>query len=104
DLPPKVVRLEVRVLPSAGDAEGQQRASESGLAHIAGGAQPIPGLGDGAFWVGGQLDQLHVVSGDTRLIFTVQVAKDPAGAARRLATKALARLRALRPLGGAPAQ
>jgi hypothetical protein len=97
DLPPKVISLQVRQAENAERAAKLHRAAESGLASLAGGTQPVPGLGDGAFWVGGKLDQLHVLAGNRQLIFTVQIDQDPERAARELAVKALQRL-----AGGAP--
>jgi hypothetical protein len=110
DVPPKLISLSVRRAPPPAQAASQQQAAESGLRSIAGGAPvaDLPQLGDGAFWIGGSIDQLHVRRGDTLLIFTVQLDRDPLGAARTLAGQALARLaRATagpaRPAGAAPA-
>jgi hypothetical protein len=51
-------------------------------------------LGDGAFWVGGTLQQLHVRKGAEQLIITSQPGegKDPLSVAKAIAGKALARL------------
>jgi|HubBroStandDraft_3_1064219.scaffolds.fasta_scaffold21930_3 hypothetical protein len=103
DLPPKVISLQVRQAESAERAAKLHRAAESGLASLAGGTQPVPGLGDGAFWVGGKLDQLHVLAGNRQLIFTVQIDKDPERAVRELAAKALERLKTGAPSAGKPA-
>jgi hypothetical protein len=94
DVPPRMISLSLRRAPDAEEAASQQRAAESGLRSIAAGApvEELPGLGDGAFWIGGRIDQLNVRRGDTLLVFTVQLDKDPLGAARSLAGKALARL------------
>jgi hypothetical protein len=94
DVPPRMISLSLRRAPGAEEAASQQRAAESGLRSIAAGApvEELPGLGDGAFWIGGRIDQLNVRRGDTLLVFTVQLDKDPLGAARTLAGKALARL------------
>jgi hypothetical protein len=94
DLQPRAVSLTVRQLASAEEAASQQRTAESGLRSVAppGTVADVQGLGDGAFWVGGQIDQLHVLRGDRRLIFTVQLDKAPQQAAQALAAKALARL------------
>jgi hypothetical protein len=112
--PPRVISLSLRRLPTAEQAASQQQTAEAGLRSLAGGAavEEVPRLGDGAFWVGGQIDQLHVRRGDTLLTFTVQLDKEPLHAARSLAEKALARLAgpAVRPAassatpagGGAP--
>lgn len=93
-VPPRVISLSLRRSPSADQAASQQQIAESGLRAIAAGApvEDLPRLGDGAFWVGGQIDQLNVRRGDTLLVFTVQLDKDPLRAANALAAKALARL------------
>lgn len=94
DVPQRMISLSLRRAPGTEEAASQQRAAESGLRSIAAGApvQELPGLGDGAFWIGGRIDQLNVRRGDTLLVFTVQLDKDPLGVARTLAGKALARL------------
>jgi len=94
DVPQRMIGLSLRRAPGAEEAASQQRAAESGLRSIAAGApvEELPRLGDGAFWIGGRIDQLNVRRGDTLLVFTVQLDKDPLGAARALAGKALARL------------
>jgi hypothetical protein len=94
NLPPRVISVQVRQAESAERAATLHHAAETGLGSLAGGTRAEPGLGDAAFWVGGQLDQLHVLDGNRQLILTVQIDKDPEGAARALAAKALARLRA----------
>jgi hypothetical protein len=103
--PPRVISLSLRRLPSAEQAASGQQAAESGLRSLGAGAtvEEVPRLGDDAFWVGGQIDQLHLRRGDTLLIFTVQLDKEPLRAARTLAGKALARLAgpAARPAGTA---
>jgi hypothetical protein len=102
-VPPRVISLAVRRAPSAEQAASQHQIAESGLRSLSSGAPfaEVTGLGDGAFWVGGQIAQLHVRRGDTLLIFTVQLDQEPLRAARALAGKALARLaRAPRPPGG----
>jgi hypothetical protein len=110
--PPRVISLTLRRAPSAEQAASQQRAAESGLRSLAAGApvEEVRRLGDDAFWVGGQIDQLHVRRGDVLLIFTVQIDKEPLRAARTLAGRALGRLAGPRPArpatapgGGSPA-
>lgn len=94
DVPPRMISLSLRRAPGAEEAASRQRTAEAGLRSIAAGApvKELPGLGDGAFWIGGRIDQLNVRRGDTLLVFTVQLDKDPLGVARTLAGKALARL------------
>jgi hypothetical protein len=93
-MPPRVISLSLRRLPSAELAAAQLRTAEAGLRSLGAGAvvEEVPGLGDGALWVGGQIDQLHVRRGATLLIFTVQLDKEPLRAARALAERALPRL------------
>jgi hypothetical protein len=104
DLQPRAISLVVRRWPSPEQAADQLRAAESGLRSLSLGApvEDVAGLGDGAFWVGGRIDQLHVRRGDAVLIFTVQIDQEPLRAARELAGKALARLAAPRALGPQP--
>lgn len=94
DAAARMISLSLRRAPGAEEAASQQRAAEAGLRSIAAGAPvaELPGLGDGAFWIGGRIDQLNVRRGETLLVFTVQLDKDPLGTARALAGKALARL------------
>jgi hypothetical protein len=96
--PPKVLSLVIRQSATPEQAARLHQAAEAGLGSLAGSrVEPVAGLGDGAFWVGGRLQQLHVRKGATRLIFTVQLDKDALPAAKTLAAKALARLAAARP-------
>ena len=90
--PSKVVRIEVR---RAAGADSAQAAFDSTRSLLAGSApQDVPGLGDGAFWVGGTLSQLHVRRGATQIILTSQPGegKDPLAVAKAIAGKALPRL------------
>jgi hypothetical protein len=90
--PAKVVRIEVR---RAASPEAIQSAFDSTRSLLAGSApQDVPGLGDGAFWVGGTLQQLHVRKGAAQLIVTSQPGegKDPLAVAKSIAGKALGRL------------
>ena len=89
--PSKVVRIEVR---RAASPEAVQSAFDSTRSLLSGSApQDVPGLGDGAFWVGGTLEQLHVRKGAAQLIVTSQPGegKDPLTVAKSIAGKALAR-------------
>jgi hypothetical protein len=105
DVPQRMISLSLRRAPSAEAAASRQRAAESGLRSIAAGAPvaELPRLGDGAFWIGGRIDQLNVRRGDALLVFTVQLDKDPLGVARALAGKALERLAHPAPQGPATA-
>jgi len=93
---PRILSLLVREHGSAGAAKDFQESSRSTLESISGGqARDVPGLGNGALWVGGRIQQLHVLAGSRQLVITVQ---SPDGAdqlprARQIATRALERLR-----------
>jgi hypothetical protein len=90
--PSKIVRIEVR---RAGSPEAIQSAFDSTRSLLAGSSpQDVPGLGDGAFWVGGTLQQLHVRKDAAQLIVTSQPGegKEPLAVAKAIAGKALARL------------
>jgi hypothetical protein len=55
--------------------------------------QPVSGLGEQAYWAGGQLNQLNVREGNDWLIFTAFALDDKAlDYTKQAATKALARL------------
>ena len=58
--------------------------------------QEIPGLGDGALWVGSRIQQLHVVAGSRQFVITVQSpdGTDQLPKARQIAVKVLERLQA----------
>jgi hypothetical protein len=94
---PRILSLLVRQHRSAEAAKDLQGSSRAPLAAMAGGkVADAPGLGDGALWFGGKLQQLHVLAGSRQLVVTVQ---SPDGAdqlprARQIATRALERLHA----------
>lgn len=92
---PRILSLLLRHFPNPASAKRVLTSSRSTFANMSGGeVQEVPGLGDGALWVGGRIQQLHVVRGSTQLVITVQSpdGTDQLGAARQIADKALARL------------
>lgn len=94
---PRILSLLVRRNRNAEAAKALQASSRAPLAAMAGGqAVDVPGLGDGAFWLGGKLQQLHVVTGSRQLVVTVQSpdGSDQLAIARQIATRAGARLQA----------
>lgn len=93
DDPSRSVRLEVRPMADAGRARGVLESTRSVLA--AAGVQDVPGLGDGAFWAGGAIHQLHLRKGSIEIVVTSDPGpgKDALAAAKSVAGKALARLR-----------
>ena len=108
---PRILSLLVRRNRNAEAAKALQASSRSPLAAMAGGkVVDVPGLGDGAFWLGGKLQQLHVVTGSRQLVVTVQSpdGSDQLPPARQIASRAVARLQAalaaLRAKPGNPAK
>jgi hypothetical protein len=92
---PRILSLLIRQHPSLESAKRVQEASRSTFETMTGGkVQDVPGLGDGALWVGGRLQQLHVLRGAVQLVITVQSpdGTDQLKPAREIAEKALARL------------
>ena len=72
---PRLVGLEVRASATPAAAHSRFEGSKSFLRNLAAGeAQDVPGLGQGAYWVGGSLHQLHVLEGNLVLVVTVQTA------------------------------
>jgi hypothetical protein len=97
DLPVRVVSVEVRRFRDAAAAQSAQRAAHGMLRGLAG-EEPraVDGVGEDAAWAGGRLCQLHVQSGDVRLIVSIEVGDDTTreARAREIAVRALARLAA----------
>ena len=94
---PRILSLLIRQHRNAAAAKRFQQSSGETLGSMSGGkVQEVPGLGDGAFWVGGRLQQLHVLAGSQQLIFTAQSAdgSDQLPIARQIATRSLERLKA----------
>jgi hypothetical protein len=94
---PRILSLLVRPHGSASAAKDFLASSRSTLSSIAGGkVEDVPGLGDGALWVGGRIQQLHVVAANQELVITVQSpdGTDQLPRARQIATRVLDRLRA----------
>jgi hypothetical protein len=92
---PRILSLLVRQFPSAASAQRVLGGSKSTFNSMSGGkVQEVPGLGEAALWVGGRIQQLHVVQGPTQLVITVQSpdGTDQLGTARQIADKALVRL------------
>jgi hypothetical protein len=95
---PRILSLLIRQHRSADRAKSFQKSSRSSLRAMSGAeVQDIPGLGDGALWVGGRIQQLHVVKGDRQFVITVQSpdGTDQLPKARQIAQKVLGRLNAL---------
>ncbi len=94
---PRILSLLIRQHRSPTTAKRTLEASRSTFTTMSvtkGHVQDVPGLGDGALWVGGSLQQLHVLRGAVELVITVQ---SPDGTeqlkpARQIAEKVLERL------------
>jgi hypothetical protein len=92
---PRILSLLIRPHRSPESAQRVLEGGRSTFASMTGGqVQDVPGLGDGALWVGGRIQQLHVLRGETELVITVQSADgtDQLENARQLAGKILSRL------------
>ena len=92
---PRILSLVIRQFPTRESAKRVQEGSHSTLASMSGGqVQDVPGLGEGALWAGGRLQQLHVLHGAVQLVITVQSpdGTDQLKPARAIAERALARL------------
>ncbi|HEY0781809.1 MAG TPA: hypothetical protein VGE98_05080, partial [Thermoanaerobaculia bacterium] len=69
----KTLSLLIRPADSPAAARKLYDATRSGLSSLGTGApEDVPHLGDAAFWVGGQLNQLHVLKAELNLILTLQ--------------------------------
>jgi hypothetical protein len=94
---PRILSLLIRQHASAAAAKELQESSRSALGAMSGGKlADVPGVGDGAIWVGGRIQQLHVLAGSRQLVITVQSpdGTDQLPRARQIATLVLARLQA----------
>ena len=92
---PRILSLLIRYHRSPEAARRLQESSQSTFSALSGGkVQDVPGLGDGALWVGGRIQQLHVLAGSRELVITVQSpdGTDQLPRARQIAEKVLARL------------
>jgi hypothetical protein len=92
---PRILGLLIRHHRSPKAAKGVLESGRSTFSAISGGkVQDVPGLGDGALWVGGRIQQLHVLRGEAELVITLQSADgtDQLQNARQLAEKILSRM------------
>lgn len=92
---PVILSLLIRPHRSPESAKRVLEGGRSTFSAISGGkVQDVPGLGDGALWVGGRIQQLHILRGETVLVITVQSADgtDQLENARQLAGKILSRM------------
>jgi hypothetical protein len=100
---PRILSLLVRRFRSPEAAARTQKSSRSALQNLSRGQlRDVPGLGEGAQWVAGRVQQLHVLKGDVQLVITVQGPGDQLPGAREVAATALARLENLTKSAGSP--
>ena len=93
---PRIISLLIRYHRSPEGAQRFLESSRSSFSTISGGqVQDVPGLGDGALWVGSRIQQLHVLRGEKELVITVQSpdGTDQLPKARQAAAKVLDRLK-----------
>jgi hypothetical protein len=91
---PRILGINVRRFPSARVAKRTFASSKSYLDNLGGGRLvEVPGLGEGAVWVGAKIQQLHVLRGDVVLVITSQgqPGKD-LEAAKKIAAQAVKRM------------
>lgn len=88
---PRILSLLIRPHRNAKSAKRVLEASRSAFGRQ---VQDVPGLGDGALWVGGRIQQLHVLRGATELVITVDSpdGRDQLKPARQIAEKVLSRM------------
>ncbi len=90
---PLVLSLQIRPAKSEKRARRQLEANKESLDTLSRGQiQDVQGIGDAAFWAGGNLKQLHVLEGRNVLVITLQAGANPLEASKRVATQALARM------------
>lgn len=95
---PRILSLIVRPAPSPDRAARMHKAARSSFeTMVRGEIRDLPNLGESAFWAGGNIQQLRVLSGAHELAVTVNLGadKDGAAAAQKIAAQALERLLAL---------
>ncbi len=92
---PRVFSLEVRPARSAGEARRRFDSGQSYLKTLGGKElQTVPGLGDEALWVGGTVQQMHVLKDNLHLVITAETENLPKSlyVGKVIAQRALARL------------
>jgi hypothetical protein len=93
--PLRLVSVEVRRLPNPERARAAFSGSEATMRRLAvGKVESVPGLGEAAFWAGGNVQQLHTLSGDLLVRVAVELGEESKrqGAAEAIARRALERI------------
>ncbi|HYG65081.1 MAG TPA: hypothetical protein VEL74_21035 [Thermoanaerobaculia bacterium] len=97
-LEPGILSVEIRPARNAKRAARLHEAGRGTIERLVQGeVEDVSGVGEGAYWAGGQLKQLHVVHGRYQLIITVQPGKNQLAAAKQIASTVIARMRAQAP-------
>jgi hypothetical protein len=93
---PRFLGINVRQFPSARVAKRTFESSKSYLDNLGGGRLvEVPGLGEGAVWVGARIQQLHVLRGPVVLVITSQGRQgQDLEAAKKIAAQAVKRMAA----------
>ena len=102
---PQVLGLEIKPARSARAAARNLESSRAMLKRLSGGEiQEVPGLGEKAVFVGGTLQQLHVLKGNLVLVVTAQTDNQPKSlyVAKLIAQRVLQRLEGGPGAQGAP--
>lgn len=91
---PRILGINVRQFPSARAAKRTFESSKSYLDNLGGGKLvEVPGLGEGAVWVGARIQQLHVLRKNVVLVITSQGQPgQDLEAAKKIASRALERM------------
>lgn len=96
---PKVLGLEIKPARSPEAASRNLESSRTMLKRLTGGEiQEVPGIGEKAIFVGGTLNQMHVLKGNLVLVVTAQTDNQP----RSLYIAKLIAQRVIQRLDGAP--
>lgn len=93
---PRTLGIDVRQAPNPEAAESRLKGSLPMLQRLSS-TEPreVSGAGKQAFWIGGDLEQLHVVEGRFHVIVTAQTGERQLEIAQEIARRALARLQEL---------
>jgi hypothetical protein len=93
--PLRLVSVEVRRLPSAERARAAFSGSEATMRRLAvGKVESVPGLGEAAFWAGGNVQQLHARRGEFLVLAAVELGEETKrkAAAEAIVRRALERI------------
>lgn len=102
----RMVAIEVRQFTTLGEAAKKQQDAERSLPRLTMSEvlTPVEGVGERAVWTGGELSQMHVLSGHRRLIVSMEIGEpaDRKEQATKIAQRALLRLEGKSPEASPP--